>query len=117
MRKLTETEQAWVDGWLPRLPQYLAREVLYKELGGIIKPATLNYHDCRGTGPAIYYKVGRKVLYETRVLLEWIAATLGVTVHRDLAGLQDGTERQRRRGARKAEDAHNAAPSQESCVA
>lgn len=117
-RELTDVEREWVESWIPKLPMYLARETVYGMLGGLIKPATLNYHDCRGTGPRVYYKAGRKVIYETAVLLEWIAATMGITRFHNLEEMQaGGTERQRRRAARKGANARSAESSGGSCAA
>ena len=118
MRELTKEEQEWIDEWLPRLPMRVAREAVYEVTGGLIKPATLNTWDSLGKGPAIRYKLGKKVVYDMRVLLEWLVRKDGVTRLLDLEGMaSESKESPRRRGARKGEDAHTAASSQASCAA
>lgn len=117
-RELTQEERDWIEDWLPRLPMRVAREAVYEVLAGLIKPATLRHADCMGFGPAIRYKVGKKVVYETRILLEWIVRKDGLTRLMDLEGMASADkERPRPRGARKDADAHTAASLRGSCAA
>ena len=116
-RELTPEEREWIDEWLPRLPMRVAREAVYEVLGGLIKPATLNVCDHRGEGPPVRYSVGRKVVYDTRVLLEWCVRRFGLKRHLDLEGLATRTDKPRRCAGRKDADARTAASSQESCAA
>ena len=117
-RELTQEEREWIDEWLPRLPMRVAREAVYEVLAGLIKPATLRHADCMGFGPEIRYKIGKKVVYDMRVLLEWIVRKEGITRLLDLEGMASvGTARPRPRGARKDADGHTAASSRGSCAA
>lgn len=116
-RELTEEERQWIEEWLPRLPMRVSREAVYETLGGIIKPQTLNICDSKGDGPAIRYTIGRKVVYDTKVLLEWIVRKYGLKRHLDLDGMVANTGRQRSREAKKGEDAHSAGSSKASCAA
>jgi len=117
-RELTDEEREWIEEWLPRLPMRVAREAVYEVTGGLIKPKTLNNADSAGNGPEKRYVFGRrKVVYNTRELLEWFVRKYGLTCLRDLEGMVENTGSRRPRGARKDEDAHSAAPSQTSCAA
>jgi len=116
-RELTEEEWQWIEEWLPRLPMRVAREAVYTVTGGLIKPQTLNTCDSLGNGPAVRYKVGKKVIYDMRTLLEWIVRKDGIKRLLDLDGMAARTGSRRPREAKKDEDARNAASSQTSCAA
>jgi hypothetical protein len=53
------------------LPPMLARERVEQALGGVISAKTLANNDSLGTGPK-RFRVGRKVVYNTVDLLEWL---------------------------------------------
>ncbi len=54
------------------LPVVFGRTEVEKLLPGIINSKTLANLDSAGTGPATYYKQGRKVFYERETFLEWL---------------------------------------------
>jgi len=62
---------------LPKLPPFISRDHVEKLLGGIISSKTLANYDSEGTGPK-RMRMGRKVVYLTEDLLEWLASR---TVH------------------------------------
>ena len=59
------------------LPPMISRDHVEKILGGIISSKTLANLDSLGQGPK-RMRVGRKVVYKTEDLLEWLAQR---TVH------------------------------------
>lgn len=116
-RELTQEEREWIDEWLPRLPMRVARGAVYEVLAGLIKPETLNRCDCVGDGPPIRYTIGRKVIYDTKVLLEWIVRRYGLKAHLNLDRLVENTGHRHSPADRKASNAHNAGSSRGSCAA
>jgi predicted DNA-binding transcriptional regulator AlpA len=62
---------------IPKLPPLISRDHVEKILGGIISSKTLANLDSLGEGPK-RMRVGRKVVYKTEDLLEWLASR---TVH------------------------------------
>lgn len=116
-RELTQEEREWIDAWLPRLPMRVAREAVYEVLAGLIKPETLNRCDCVGDGPPIRYTIGRKVVYDTKVLLEWIVRRYGLKEHLNLDRLVANTGRRHSHAARKDVNARSAGSSGASCAA
>ena len=54
------------------LPLLIARDHVEKLLGGVISSKTLANLDSLGEGPR-RMRVGRKVVYKTEDLLEWLA--------------------------------------------
>lgn len=72
-------ELAWIAKMESQLPVVMAREEVRWLLGGMVRSRTLANADSRGTGPARPFKVGRKIVYRTRELLEWVVSHLGVT--------------------------------------
>lgn len=120
-RALTAEETAWIEEWLPSLPKRVAREAVYVVLGGLIKPATLSCCDSLGNGPPIRFKIGKKVIYDTRVLLEWIVRRDGLAVMKDhqgmVADLLDRKEPPRRKPAKTGASARSAGSSRGSCAA
>ena len=59
------------------LPPLISRDHVEELLGGVISSKTLANLDCLGEGPR-RMRVGRKVVYKTEDLLEWLAKR---TVH------------------------------------
>jgi len=59
------------------LPPLISRDHVGELLGGIISSKTLANYDSEGTGPK-RMRMGRKVVYLTEDLLEWLASR---TVH------------------------------------
>ena len=53
------------------LPPYIGRSEVERFFPGILKKGTLAVLASRGEGPP-YIKVGRRVVYETKVLLQWL---------------------------------------------
>jgi hypothetical protein len=78
-RELTPAERHFVDTLCAKLPPAVAREEVRKLLGGMVSPHTVKFYDLKGKGPAGAYRVGRKVVYLTRSLLEWLVLDYGVT--------------------------------------
>ena len=62
---------------IPKLPPLISRDHVEKLLGGVISSKTLANLDSLGEGPK-RMRVGRKVVYKTEDLLEWLASR---TVH------------------------------------
>ncbi len=58
---------------LPGLPPIIAREKVEEYLGGVISVGRLRNLDSQGEGPR-RIRIGRKIAYRTRDLLEWLAA-------------------------------------------
>jgi hypothetical protein len=57
---------------IPKLPVFIARDHVEEILGGIISSKTLANLDSLGAGPK-RMRMGRKVVYRTEALLEWLA--------------------------------------------
>jgi hypothetical protein len=57
---------------IPKLPVFIARDHVEKLLGGVISSKTLANYDSEGKGPK-RMRMGRKVVYKTENLLEWLA--------------------------------------------
>lgn len=87
MSDICDSAQEFMDIMLAKLPPVIAREEVYSQLGGIVKPKTLINADSAGVGPKRGYKVGRKVVYETRALLEWIIERQGVSALKNITEL------------------------------
>jgi hypothetical protein len=62
-----------------KLPPVIARHDVERQLGGLITRQTLANADALGKGPEVAYRVGRKVVYRTDSLLEWVVNSLGVS--------------------------------------
>ena len=62
---------------LPKLPPLISRDHVEKLLGGVISSKSLANLDSLGEGPK-RMRIGRKVVYKTEDLLEWLAKR---TVH------------------------------------
>lgn len=62
---------------IPKLPPLISRDHVEKLLGGVISSKTLANLDSLGEGPK-RMRVGRKVVYKTEDLLDWLAQR---TVH------------------------------------
>lgn len=77
--------KAFIEHLLPNLPAAIAREAVAHFLGGIVNPKTLSNADAEGRGPAVAWKVGTKIIYDTRSLLEWIVSRWPVTRRHDSA--------------------------------
>ena len=58
---------------IPKLPPLISRDHVGKILGGIISSKTLANADSLGEGPK-RMRIGRKVVYMTEDLLEWLAS-------------------------------------------
>lgn len=58
--------------WLDRLPPGVSRIDAPRLLGGLVSSKALANADSGGTGPAGRFKIGRKVCYDTRLLLAWL---------------------------------------------
>ena len=57
---------------IPKLPPLISRDHVETLLGGVISSKTLANLDSLGAGPK-RMRVGRKVVYRTEDLLEWLA--------------------------------------------
>jgi len=77
--KLPEARVRKLAHLIPTLPPVIAREEVGNFLGGLVRPQTLNNADKAGKGPRFRLHVGRKVVYETPYLLEWVEEYFGVT--------------------------------------
>jgi len=58
---------------IPKLPPMIARDHVEKLLGGVISSKHLANLDSLGEGPK-RMRMGRKVVYMTEDLLEWLAS-------------------------------------------
>ncbi len=58
---------------IPKLPPFIARDHVGKLLGGVISSKTLANYDSLGEGPK-RMRMGRKVVYMTEDLLDWLAS-------------------------------------------
>lgn len=58
-----------LDSWPSPL---VAREKVAEFSGGLLHPATLANHDSRGDGPRGRVRVGRKIAYPAKGLVEWM---------------------------------------------
>lgn len=58
---------------IPKLPPFISRDHVGKLLGGVISPKSLANADSLGEGPK-RMRMGRKVVYMTEDLLEWLAS-------------------------------------------
>lgn len=74
----TPDAQEFASLLLAKLPPVIAREDVQRQLGGLITMKTLANADSGGRGPAVSYRVGRKVVYRTDSLVDWIVGELGV---------------------------------------
>ncbi|SPD74324.1 hypothetical protein PITCH_A230010 [uncultured Desulfobacterium sp.] len=50
----------------------VSRDKLTEFSGGLLHPRTTANHDCFGTGPKGAIRVGRKVAYPVKSLIEWM---------------------------------------------
>lgn len=57
---------------LDRLPPAMSRSEAPRLLGGLVSSKTLANADSNGTGPQGRFKLGRKVGYQTNLLLAWL---------------------------------------------
>jgi hypothetical protein len=73
---LTKEEEEFIQIMSKNLPAVIARKQIDRQFGGIIANRTVANAQLSGEGPAIYYKVGRTVVYETRILLIWLVKRL-----------------------------------------
>ena len=55
-------------GW----PPFIARGEIEKFSGGLISSKYIANLDSKGSGPGNRVRVGRKIGYETRALVEWL---------------------------------------------
>ncbi|NTW88585.1 MAG: hypothetical protein HGB26_05565 [Desulfobulbaceae bacterium] len=55
------------------LPDVFGRTEVERLLPGIINSKTLANLDSAGKGPSVYYKHGRKVVYEKEAFLQWLS--------------------------------------------
>jgi hypothetical protein len=62
---------------IPKLPPIISRDHVEEILGGVISSKTLANLDSLGEGPK-RMRMGRKVVYRTVDLLEWLASR---TIH------------------------------------
>lgn len=53
------------------LPPFITRKMVTRYFPGLISPGTLANLNSEGKGPR-YAKVGKKVVYRTKDLLEWL---------------------------------------------
>jgi hypothetical protein len=58
---------------IPKLPPMIARDHVGKLLGGVISSKTMANIDSLGEGPK-RMRMGRKIVYMTEDLLEWLAS-------------------------------------------
>lgn len=54
------------------LPPVFSREEAAKQLGGILKAATLRNIDMRGEGPKCRVRIGKKIAYERDDFIDWL---------------------------------------------
>ena len=79
-RKLTETEQDFMQTLIASLPPVIARKEGSRFLGGVVASQTLNNADASGEeGPEKSYRVGRCMLYRTDSLVRWIVDRYGIS--------------------------------------
>ena len=57
---------------IPKLPPLIARDRVAEYLGGVISAKTLANLDSLGDGPSGRMRIGRKIVYRTEDLLEWL---------------------------------------------
>ncbi|SPD75677.1 hypothetical protein PITCH_A720017 [uncultured Desulfobacterium sp.] len=57
------------DNWPSPL---VARNQLLEFSGGLLHPRTMANHDCFGTGPKNPIRVGRKIGYPVKSIIEWM---------------------------------------------
>lgn len=55
-----------------RLPPVMSRTEAPRLLGGMVSSKTLANADSLGIGPDGRFKIGRKVCYQTDLLLDWL---------------------------------------------
>lgn len=67
-----QMEKIDLQKWLDRLPPTMARTDAPRLLGGLVSSKTLANADSNGTGPQGRFKLGRKVGYQTHLLLAWL---------------------------------------------
>lgn len=77
-RELTEDEKEFLEHMIDGLPNYIARQKVDVFLGGWFESKTLANADNNGDGPRSMVKGGRRVLYETRELVEWAIRYFGI---------------------------------------
>lgn len=77
-RELTEDEKIFLEHMVDGLPNYIARQKVDVFLGGWFEGKTLANADNNGNGPRSMIKGGRRVLYETRELVEWAIRYFGI---------------------------------------
>ncbi|SHJ77770.1 hypothetical protein ACQ0P8_06590 [Halodesulfovibrio aestuarii] len=77
-RPLTEDEKEFLEHMIEGLPNYIARQRVHIFLGGWFEGKTLANADLNGDGPRSMIKGGRRVLYETRDLVEWAIRYFGI---------------------------------------
>jgi hypothetical protein len=54
------------------LPDFFTRQEASKHLAGLFKANTLRNIDCKGCGPKLKQRIGRKVLYERSDFVDWL---------------------------------------------
>lgn len=54
------------------LPPIFCREEAARQLGGIFTARTLKNMDCRGDGPQVTARIGKKVAYERDSFVHWL---------------------------------------------
>ena len=77
-RNLTEDEKAFMEHMIEGLPNYIARSKVELYLGGWFGTKVLSNADATGDGPRYSVKAGRRVLYETKELVEWAIRRFGI---------------------------------------
>jgi len=59
----------WAEKWQS---SYVARQQIEKFTGGIISQKYIANLDCAGKGPVGRIRVGRKIAYPIKTLIEWL---------------------------------------------
>ena len=77
-RPLSDDEKEFIETLSQALPAVIAREKVEYYTGGLVAAQTLAHSDSQGTGPAVSWRVGRKVGYKTVSFLEWMVGRFGV---------------------------------------
>lgn len=68
-KKTNPDLSAFIEAWPA---PFVERQHLKEFSGGLIDPRTMANMDAKGAGPAGRVKIGRKVIYPVKSLVEWL---------------------------------------------